>query len=179
MVKRDSIGRTTVIDDYSQPRLTWHWTDSSCVLETTGVSGRARSEAEELCGPLEKRSFWETDNGRVSWPRGPISISRICIAIKSSNASWGGGQERVRLVMASRRRQLEEVIARTKHPIIRMQLTELLSREVQRQNWVVRKAEDALDCLSPQAIGRLPGRAQLVLIAVLAALILSIMFVMQ
>lgn len=61
--------------------------------------------------------------------------------------------------MASRRRQIEEVMAETKDPIVRMQLTGLLNNELQRQNGIIRRAADALDSMLREAIGRLGNRS--------------------
>ena len=61
--------------------------------------------------------------------------------------------------MASRRRQIEEVMAETKDPIVRMQLTGLLNDELQRQNGIIRRAADALDSMLREAIGRLGNRS--------------------
>ncbi|MCH8119845.1 MAG: transposase family protein [Planctomycetes bacterium] len=53
----------TVIDCYSRYLLACHLTNSYCALEAIGVLDMARSEAERLCGPLEKIPFLVTDNG--------------------------------------------------------------------------------------------------------------------
>jgi hypothetical protein len=61
--------------------------------------------------------------------------------------------------MVSRRRQIEEVMAETKDPVVRIQLTELLNDELRRQNGIVRRAADALDSMLREVFGRLGSRA--------------------
>ena len=55
--------------------------------------------------------------------------------------------------MASKRRQLEEMIARTDDNIVRVQLTNLLNDELQRQNGIIRKVTETLDSLLREIIG--------------------------
>ncbi len=78
--------------------------------------------------------------------------------------------------MTSRRRQLEQEIAKTDDPVIRMQLRELLTKEGQRQEKLIRRIEEALDSLLRQAIDRLPDRAPFVLIIIVITIILFIIF---
>ena len=80
------------------------------------------------------------------------------------------------IVMTSRRRQLEQEIARTDDPVIRMQLRELLTKEGQRQEKLVRRIEETLDSLLRQAISRLPDRAPFVLIIIVITITLFIIF---
>jgi putative transposase len=53
----------TVIDYYSRYLLACHLTNSSSAVEVTQALGKARKEAERLCGPLDKPPFLVTDNG--------------------------------------------------------------------------------------------------------------------
>ena len=78
------------------------------------------------------------------------------------------------IVMTSRRRQLEQEIARTDDPVIRMQLRELLTKEGQRQEKLIRRIEETLDSLLRQAISRLPDRAPFVLIIIVITITLFI-----
>ena len=78
--------------------------------------------------------------------------------------------------MTSRRKQLEQEIARTDDPVIRMQLRELLTKKGQRQEKLIRRIEEALDSLLRQAISRLPDRAPFVLIIIVITVILFIIF---
>ena len=80
------------------------------------------------------------------------------------------------VVMTSRRRQLEQEIARTDDPVIRMQLRELLTKEGQRQEKLIRRIEETLDSLLRQAISRLPDRAPFVLIIIVITITLFIIF---
>ena len=83
----------------------------------------------------------------------------------------------VAIVMTSRRKQLEREIARTKDPVIRMQLRELLaSEERQQEEKGIRRIEENLDSLLRNAIARLPGQALLVLVVLVITLILFIIF---
>lgn len=79
--------------------------------------------------------------------------------------------------MTSRRKQLEQEIAKTDDPVIQMQLRELLTKEGQRQEKLIRRIEEALDSLLRQAISRLPDQAPFVLIVILITVILFIIFV--
>jgi|GEM_PF-3335257 len=88
-----------------------------------------------------------------------LSQSLADIATKENIASWEGRREEVRFVMASRRRQIEEVMAETQDPVVRMQLTGLLNDELQRQNGIVRRAADALDAMLRDAFGRSGNRS--------------------
>ena len=54
--------------------------------------------------------------------------------------------------MANRRRQLEEMIAKTNDNVVRMQLTQLLNDELQRQNGITKKVTEALDSLLRETI---------------------------
>ena len=80
------------------------------------------------------------------------------------------------IVMTSRRRQLEQEIAKTDDPVIRMQLRELLTREGQPQERLIRRIEEALDSLLRQAIDRLPDETPFVLIIIVFTIILFIIF---
>jgi len=53
----------SVIDYYSRYLLACELRASYCALDAIGVLDLARSEAERLCGPLEKMPFLVTDNG--------------------------------------------------------------------------------------------------------------------
>ena len=55
--------------------------------------------------------------------------------------------------MASKRKQLEEMLASTKDNIVRMQLTNMLNEELQRQNGIVKRISDAIDSLLREMIG--------------------------
>ena len=55
--------------------------------------------------------------------------------------------------MASKRKQLEETLAGTKDNVVRMQLTNMLNEELQRQNGIIRKVADAIDSLLREMIG--------------------------
>ena len=55
--------------------------------------------------------------------------------------------------MASKRKQLEEMLADTKDNIVRMQLTNMLNQELQRQNGIIKKVADAIDSLLREMIG--------------------------
>ncbi|MHC4430906.1 MAG: hypothetical protein ACYS14_02075 [Planctomycetota bacterium] len=79
--------------------------------------------------------------------------------------------------MTSRRKQLEQEIAKTDDPVIQMQLRELLTKEGQRQEKLIRRIEEALDSLLRQAISRLPDQAPFVLIVIVITVILFIIFV--
>ena len=79
--------------------------------------------------------------------------------------------------MTSRRRQLKQQIARTKDPVIRMQLQELLNKKRQRRNKGIRKIEEIFDSVSRQAIHKLPSSSLRVLMLVLITIILFIIFI--
>jgi len=53
----------TVIDYYSRYLLACHLTNSYSAVEVIGALQVARSEAERVCGPLERTPFLVTDNG--------------------------------------------------------------------------------------------------------------------
>ena len=53
----------TVIDYYSRYLLACHLTNSYSAVEVIGALRVARSEAERVCGPLERTPFLVTDNG--------------------------------------------------------------------------------------------------------------------
>ena len=55
--------------------------------------------------------------------------------------------------MAKKQRQLEEMIAGTKDTVVRMQLTNLLNEEMQRQSGIIKRLTDALDSLLREMIG--------------------------
>jgi hypothetical protein len=55
--------------------------------------------------------------------------------------------------MASKRKQLEEMLAGTKDNIVRMQLTNMLNEELQRQNGIVKRISGAIDSLLREMIG--------------------------
>jgi len=79
--------------------------------------------------------------------------------------------------MTSRRKQLEQEIAKTEDPVIQMQMRELLTKEGQRQEKLIRRIEEALDSLMRQAISRLPDQAPFVLLVIVITVILFIIFV--
>ena len=79
--------------------------------------------------------------------------------------------------MTSRRKQLEQEIAKTDDPVIQMQLRELLTKEGQRQEKLIRRIEETLDSLLRQAISRLPDQAPFVLLVIVITVILFIIFV--
>ena len=79
--------------------------------------------------------------------------------------------------MTSRRKQLEQEIAKTEDPVIQMQMRELLTKEGQRQEKLIRRIEEALDSLLRQAISRLPDQAPFVLLVIVITVILFIIFV--
>jgi hypothetical protein len=79
--------------------------------------------------------------------------------------------------MTSRRKQLEQEIAKTDDPVMQMQLRELLTKEGQRQEKLIRRIEEALDSLMRQAISRLPDQAPFVLLVIVITVILFIIFV--
>ena len=60
--------------------------------------------------------------------------------------------------MTSKRRQLEEMLAESKDSIVRMQLTQMLGEELQRQNGLIKKVADAIDSLLREMIGFLGKR---------------------
>ncbi len=80
------------------------------------------------------------------------------------------------IVMTSRRKQLEQEIARTDDPVIRMQLRELLTKKGQPQEKLIQRIEEALDSLLRQAIDRLPDQTPFVLIVIVFTIILFIIF---
>ena len=61
--------------------------------------------------------------------------------------------------MTSRRKQLEEMLAETKDNVVRMQLTNMLNEELQRQNGIVKKVADAIDSLLRDMMGLLGKRS--------------------
>jgi DNA replication initiation complex subunit (GINS family) len=61
--------------------------------------------------------------------------------------------------MTRKRRQLENMIAETNDTVVRMQLTNLLNEELQRQNGLVRRISGALDSLLRETVGRLGKRS--------------------
>ena len=79
--------------------------------------------------------------------------------------------------MTSRRKQLEQEIAKTEDPVIQMQMRELLTKEGQRQEKLIRRVEEPLDSLMRQAISRLPDQAPFVLLVIVITVILFIIFV--
>jgi len=79
--------------------------------------------------------------------------------------------------MTSRRSQLKEQITKTKDPLIRMQLQELLNKKGQRRNKGIRKIEESLDSVLRQTINKLPPSALRVLMLVLITIILFIIFI--
>jgi hypothetical protein len=60
--------------------------------------------------------------------------------------------------MTRKRRQLEKMLAETKDNVVRMQLTRLLSDELQRQNGIIRKVAEAVDSLLRDMLGLLGKR---------------------
>jgi hypothetical protein len=78
--------------------------------------------------------------------------------------------------MTSRRKQLEQEIAKTDDPVIRMQLRELLTKKGQQQEKLIRRIEEALDSLLRQTIDRLPDQTPFVLIVIAVTIILLIIF---
>ena len=78
--------------------------------------------------------------------------------------------------MASRRKQIKEQIARTKDPVIRMQLEQLLNKKGQRRKKGIKRVEDALDSVLRRVINKLPASAPRVLMLVLITVILFIIF---
>ena len=81
------------------------------------------------------------------------------------------------IVMTSRRKQLEQEIAKTEDPVIQMQMRELLTKEGQRQEKLIRRVEEPLDSLMRRAISRLPDQAPFVLLVIVITVILFIIFV--
>jgi hypothetical protein len=79
-------------------------------------------------------------------------------------------------LMTSRRRQLKEQITRTKDPVIRMQLQELLNKKRQRHYKGIRKIEEPLDSVLREAINKFPASALRVLVLILITIILFIIF---
>ena len=55
--------------------------------------------------------------------------------------------------MANKRRQLEEMLADTNDNVVRMQLTNLLNDELERQHGIVKKVAEAIDSLLREMIG--------------------------
>lgn len=60
--------------------------------------------------------------------------------------------------MTRKRRQLEKMLAETKDNVVRMQLTQLLSDELQRQNGIIQKVAEAVDSLLRDMLGLLGKR---------------------
>jgi hypothetical protein len=60
--------------------------------------------------------------------------------------------------MTTKQRQLEEMLAETKDSVVRMQLTQMLSEELQRQNGIIKKVAGAIDSLLREMIGFLGKR---------------------
>ncbi|KPK41755.1 MAG: hypothetical protein AMJ65_08870 [Phycisphaerae bacterium SG8_4] len=101
---------------------------------------------------------------------GPFTLQFIRLLPKRAY-----GIERA-IVMTSRRKQLEQEIAKTDDPVIRMQLRELLTKEGQRQENLIKRIEEAIDSLLRQAIDRLPDQAPFVLVVIVITIILFIIF---
>jgi hypothetical protein len=78
--------------------------------------------------------------------------------------------------MASRRKQLKEQISRTRDPVIRMQLQELLNKKRQQHYKGLRRIEEPLDSISRQVINKLPTSSLRVLLLILITIILFILF---
>ena len=78
--------------------------------------------------------------------------------------------------MTSRRKQLKEQIAKTKNPVIRMQLQELLNKKGQQHKKGIKRIEDALDSVLRRVINKLPASAPRVLMLVFVTIILFIIF---
>ncbi len=78
--------------------------------------------------------------------------------------------------MASRRKQLKEQIAKTKNPVIRMQLQELLNKKGQQHKKGIKRVDDALDSVLRRVINKLPASAPRVLMLVFVTIILLIIF---
>lgn len=88
---------------------------------------------------------------------------------------WADGFE-LTIAMTSRRKQLEQEIAKTDNPVVQMQLRELLNKEGKRQDKRLRRAERALDSLLRQAIDRTPHGYLVALIFLVLTIILFIVF---
>lgn len=78
--------------------------------------------------------------------------------------------------MANRRRQLKEQIARTKDPVVRMQLNELLNKGGQRRGGIIGRIDNAVDSLWGPAIRQMPVGARAALFVVLVTTIVFIIF---
>lgn len=61
--------------------------------------------------------------------------------------------------MTNKRRQLEEMLAKTKDHVVRMQLTKMLDDEFERQHGIVKRVADAIDSLLREMIGLLGKRS--------------------
>ena len=73
--------------------------------------------------------------------------------------------------MTNKRRQLEEMLAETNDNIVRMQLTNMLSEEFERQHGIVKKVAEAVDSLLREMVclfgkrgskAKSPGRREVV-----------------
>lgn len=80
------------------------------------------------------------------------------------------------LMVASRRKQLKEQIARTKDPVVRMQLNALLNKKRQRRDGILGRIDNAVDSLWGPAIRQMPVGAQAALFIVLVTVIMFIVF---
>lgn len=78
--------------------------------------------------------------------------------------------------MTSRKKELEREIAKTRDPVIRSQLQNLLDRKGQRQERLIRRIEEALTTWTRRELAHLPAGTPLVLILIVVALIMLIVF---
>jgi hypothetical protein len=60
--------------------------------------------------------------------------------------------------MTRKRRQIENMIAESDDTIVRMQLTNMLSEELERQHGIIRRISGAVDSLLHEMVGRLGRR---------------------
>ena len=60
--------------------------------------------------------------------------------------------------MTRKRRQIENMIAKSDDTLVRMQLTSMLNKEYERQHGIIRKISGAVDSLLHEMVGRLGKR---------------------
>lgn len=78
--------------------------------------------------------------------------------------------------MTSRKKELEQEIAKTTDPAIRAQLQSLLDKKGQKPERMLKRIEGALDTWTRQGLDRLPAGTPLVVILIAIAVIMLIVF---
>jgi hypothetical protein len=78
--------------------------------------------------------------------------------------------------MTSRRKQIQEQMARTKDPLVQMQLKELLNKKRQRRDGILDRIDTFIDSLWGPTIRRMPVGARTALFVVIVTTIVFVIF---